>query len=155
MKMTARFLARLTRHPNTDRTHWLVWALLGLLLAAMPRGAHDAVRRAASMAAVVVDGLDDELSPGSLSVLARLLQIAGGKGARVIITTRHRKRELLDMFTASGGPTPVDDLPDFEQHPQQRGGAADQRSAIEQRLALYAHFAELPPWGGTEERPPQ
>ncbi len=36
MKMTARFLARLTRHPNTDRTHWLVWALLGLLLAAMP-----------------------------------------------------------------------------------------------------------------------
>ena len=36
MKMTARFLARLTRHPNTNRTHWLVWALLGLLLAAMP-----------------------------------------------------------------------------------------------------------------------
>jgi branched-chain amino acid transport system permease protein len=36
MKMTARFLARLTRHPNDDRTHWLVWALLGILLAAMP-----------------------------------------------------------------------------------------------------------------------
>ena len=36
MKMAARFLARLTRHQNTDRVHWLVWALLGLLLAVMP-----------------------------------------------------------------------------------------------------------------------
>ena len=36
MKMTARFLARLTRHPNDDRVHWLAWALLGLLLAALP-----------------------------------------------------------------------------------------------------------------------
>lgn len=36
MKMTARFLARLTRHPSDDRVHWLIWALLGILLAAMP-----------------------------------------------------------------------------------------------------------------------
>ena len=36
MKMTARFFARLTRHPNDDRVHWLAWALLGLLLAALP-----------------------------------------------------------------------------------------------------------------------
>ena len=36
MKMTARFLARLTRHPSDARVHWLIWALLGILLAAMP-----------------------------------------------------------------------------------------------------------------------
>ena len=36
MKMTARFLTRLTRHPSDDRVHWAVWALLGILLAAMP-----------------------------------------------------------------------------------------------------------------------
>ena len=36
MKMTARFLARVSRHPNDNRVHWLAWALLGLLLAALP-----------------------------------------------------------------------------------------------------------------------
>lgn len=36
MKMTAHFLARLTRPKNDGRLHWLVWALLGILLAVMP-----------------------------------------------------------------------------------------------------------------------
>lgn len=35
MKLAARFLNRITRHHN-DHTHWIVWTLLGLLLAAMP-----------------------------------------------------------------------------------------------------------------------
>lgn len=133
---------------------WLLSAKTGLrvagtdlLLAAVPKSTHEVVRRASSLAAVVVDGLDDELTPGSLAVLARLLQSVTKHG-RAVITTRHRKRELLDLLTASSGPAPIDDLPDFEQHPQQRGGAADQGSAIEQRLALYAHFVELPAWAG-------
>ena len=36
MKMSARFLARLSRYPNDNRMHWIVWLLLGTLLAAMP-----------------------------------------------------------------------------------------------------------------------
>ena len=35
MKLAARFLNRITRRHN-DHTHWIVWTLLGLLLAAMP-----------------------------------------------------------------------------------------------------------------------
>ena len=35
MKMAARFLARLA-HPQSHRVHWLAWACLGILLAAMP-----------------------------------------------------------------------------------------------------------------------
>lgn len=35
MKLAARFLSRMTQRQN-DRIHWLVWALLGVLLAAMP-----------------------------------------------------------------------------------------------------------------------
>ena len=35
MKLAARFLTRITQR-HDDRIHWIVWALLGLLLAAMP-----------------------------------------------------------------------------------------------------------------------
>lgn len=35
MKLAARFLSRITQRQD-DRIHWLVWALLGVLLAAMP-----------------------------------------------------------------------------------------------------------------------
>jgi hypothetical protein len=78
---------------------------LDLHLCAVPYGAHPAAHTAMKCAAVLLDGLDEDLSPGALQVAERLILGLGPRNARAILTTQLRPDELRALL--GGEDTPI------------------------------------------------